>query len=448
MTTVDRYVLRSFLYTWLLCLVVIMGLRVMSDLIVNIDEFAETSELWGQRVGNVLVFYAYQSLLYYKEMGGIILVFGSAFAFWRMNRSNELTALLASGISLHRVVLPVILMAILLTGLGVADQELLIPRIKHHLARRHEEQAGQEEFRVVGVPDARNRSWTSEKFHMQTLTMRYPTVWLRDSQLRALGKVDADAARYLGSGMWELREAMVALRDAHYDYRTVRVPTWMSPQRLAETTTPDPDTGRLRNRIEGEMIAVSGVATDEPNVLTDVVFDVYVPVALDSEQLADRPIVQILADRARYEQLAPPNTFGYELVNGRVLIRSDLNPEHLALRRDSHWLQFMSSGELAQLLRSGRVPDPRMASMARHMRFVDPIISLLLLLVGLPFMVSRERNVPSAALKCVLVLILSGVVVYVTRSLGGHLLDPVWAAWMPVLLLGPTAAVMLESIKT
>jgi hypothetical protein len=248
--------------------------------------------------------------------------------------------------------------------------------------------------------------------------------------------------------LWELEDALIALRDSRYDYRTAVAPTWMSPRRLAETGQADDD-GRLASRIDGELLAVSGRLIDnQPDVLADAVFHVYPPAELGSQDLARRPAAQIVADRAEYGLIGQPNIYGYRLDDARVLVRSDLDPEHLALRRDSNWLQFMSSAELARLLRDGRAPDPRMAAMAQHMRFVDPIVGLLLLLLALPFMVSRERDVPSAALKCVVTLIGCGVVVYVTRSLGGHLLDPVWAAWLPVLLLGPVAAVMLESIKT
>ena len=53
-----------------------------------------------------------------------------------IQRHNEMTALMAAGISRIRVVTPVIIIAILVNLLAVVNREVLIPRFRHEIAQR------------------------------------------------------------------------------------------------------------------------------------------------------------------------------------------------------------------------------------------------------------------------------------------------------------------------
>ena len=72
-------------------------------------------------------------------MSGIIPVVAAAFTLLRLSRFNELTAVLAAGVPLLRVAVPIILAGVAVNVLMVADQELLIPAVipqAHPHARR------------------------------------------------------------------------------------------------------------------------------------------------------------------------------------------------------------------------------------------------------------------------------------------------------------------------
>ena len=68
-----------------------------------------------------------------------------------------------------------------------------------------------------------------------------------------------------------------------------------------------------------------------------------------------------------------------------------------------------------------------------------------MLLLGLPFILSRERNVKASASLCVLMVGSYFAFVYVCRLVG---LAPLLAAFLPVILFGTVAAFMLDAIKT
>jgi len=68
-----------------------------------------------------------------------------------------------------------------------------------------------------------------------------------------------------------------------------------------------------------------------------------------------------------------------------------------------------------------------------------------MLLLGLPFILSRERGIKTSAARCLLVVSVFYVSIYVCRYVG---LPPEWAAWLPILTFGPLAMVLMDSVKT
>ena len=68
-----------------------------------------------------------------------------------------------------------------------------------------------------------------------------------------------------------------------------------------------------------------------------------------------------------------------------------------------------------------------------------------MLLLGLPFILSRQRNIKASAGLCVLIVGMFYVFIYICRYMG---LPDFWAAFLPLLLFGPISVLMLDSVKT
>jgi len=78
-------------------------------------------------------------------------------------------------------------------------------------------------------------------------------------------------------------------------------------------------------------------------------------------------------------------------------------------------------------------------------RLLDPVNNLVMLLLGLPFILSRERNIKASAWLFLLMVGTFYAFIYVCRYMN---LTPMLSAWLPVFLFGPVAAMMLQSLKT
>ncbi len=167
MKTLDRYIVRNFLVSAVLWFVILMALRIVTDLFINMDEYVKNSPTAGGVIAHVTGYYTFHALEYFAQLGGVILVAAATFTLAMMHRTNELTAILASGVSLHRVVWPIILCAMLIGGLVVIDQEMImpIPYVAARLARPRDDPLGLNEFRMPFVADGRASVWRAEAFY-------------------------------------------------------------------------------------------------------------------------------------------------------------------------------------------------------------------------------------------------------------------------------------------
>ena len=180
MKILDRYVAKNFIIGYVIAFGVLMGLRVITDLFVNLDEFTERADIdTAAVIKNILMFYSYNCTLYFRDFAGMITAVAAAFSFGRMVRSNELVAVMASGISLKRIIAPIVFLALLLTGVLIIDQEFLIPPLADKLVRSHDDLPGQESYDVRFIGDQNGSLINSQRFEVGTRTLHSPTILLR-----------------------------------------------------------------------------------------------------------------------------------------------------------------------------------------------------------------------------------------------------------------------------
>jgi lipopolysaccharide export system permease protein len=210
MKKLDRYIAKNFLIGYGIAFLVLMGMRIIIDLFVHLDEFTEHSELSSLEViQNVFRYYLLNSTLYFRDFAGMITVVAAAFSFGKMVRSNELVAVMASGISLKRAIGPVIFLALLLAGVLVIDQEFIIPPLADKLVRSHDALPGQESYDVRFISDENGSLILSQKFEVETATLYQPTIILRQpispGIWQVIGWIDAGKTTYnTNTGRWDL----------------------------------------------------------------------------------------------------------------------------------------------------------------------------------------------------------------------------------------------------
>lgn len=142
MGILDRYLLGQFVKTFLICFVSLTGLYIVFDAFTNLEDFLRTAGKQGGLATLMLSHYAYRSILFFDRTAGLLVLVSAMFTISLFQRYNEMTALMAAGISRVRVAAPVIVASILIMLLAAANRELVIPRCREELARRPQDMIG------------------------------------------------------------------------------------------------------------------------------------------------------------------------------------------------------------------------------------------------------------------------------------------------------------------
>ncbi len=201
MRTLDRYIAKNFLYGYGIALAVMIGMFVVVDMFLNLDEFAEHTDLGLLTVaGSIAHYYGARVVLWFRDLGGMIIVIAAVFSMVRLMRNNELIAIMASGVSLKRILAPILLLSLGLTGLVVIDQEFIIPRLAGDLTRRQDQLPGEATYDLWFVGDAHGNLISCTRYEERQQTMISPLIVLRqrddDGAWRVVGRIQAARAVY------------------------------------------------------------------------------------------------------------------------------------------------------------------------------------------------------------------------------------------------------------
>jgi lipopolysaccharide export system permease protein len=368
MSIVDRYVARTFLSGYAILLLVGIGVYILTDLLVNLDVFTEDRTLSLVQVLEIMWdYYSYNIPLYFSQLGGPLMAIAAAFTVGLMLRNNELVALVAAGMPLQRLTVPLVGCSLLIVGLWVANQELVIPACATKIARSHDDMVGTRTVGVYCARDDNNAILTALQLDPRRGVLRRVFIIEPDEQGQPAQLIEADRAEYVPErGVWRL------------------------------------DRGRR--------ITMSA-PTAEPG----------------------------LGDAIRY-----PVVDEYPFT---------LGPEELVLRQGAQWAELLSVREMNALLHSRNLPNLPAISMSRHIRLTKPLLFWILMILVLPFLLTREPT--SVLVGGGQALLFGGLffaMAFVTHALAPTAIEDesrrALMAWVPILIFGPIAVLHLANAKT
>lgn len=143
MTLIDRYLLIQFLKSFLIFFISFTGLFIVIDSFNNLDEFLKYGDMTGSTFGVLWDYYSPRVFTFFGMTSGILTLIAAMFTVTWIQRHNEMTALMAAGISQARIVRPIIVAVLVIAVLGVLNRELLIPRYIDRLSRNAQDWMGE-----------------------------------------------------------------------------------------------------------------------------------------------------------------------------------------------------------------------------------------------------------------------------------------------------------------
>ncbi|REJ66885.1 MAG: LptF/LptG family permease [Planctomycetota bacterium] len=157
MLTIDRYLLRQFL--WLFCIFVcsFTGLYIIADSVNNFEELSSFAEENGGLLRVILVYYGARSLAFFDQVSAILVLITALFTIAAFRRHNEMTALMAAGIRKARIVRPVIMVGIAFCLFATINREFIIPSMIDKLSYNAQDLSADHQRKVTPRYDNETR---------------------------------------------------------------------------------------------------------------------------------------------------------------------------------------------------------------------------------------------------------------------------------------------------
>ena len=121
MTTLDKHLYRSLLVPLAYCLIGFSMLIIVWNLLDHLSKFmqAQTSII------DIIIYYTCYILTILDYLAPASLLLSTLYALWQLTRSNELIAMRACGLGLHRIMQPYLFVGLLFTILSFVIKETI-----------------------------------------------------------------------------------------------------------------------------------------------------------------------------------------------------------------------------------------------------------------------------------------------------------------------------------
>ena len=203
MKKLDWYIIKKFLGTFLLSIVLIMSIAVVFDLTEKLDNFYENQV----PVREIIFDYYLNFLPYFTDMFSQLFIFISVIFFTsKMAGNSEIIAILASGVSYERFLRPYLLTALLLTLITYGMGGWVIPQsTKKMLAftDKYVQKFTRENARNVQMVVSEGTVLYIESFQMRT-HVGYRASLKHFEGKTLVERVSADRIRHVSGYTWKL----------------------------------------------------------------------------------------------------------------------------------------------------------------------------------------------------------------------------------------------------
>lgn len=132
---IDRYITRAQLHAFLIVFISLAGLTFVVDAFTNLEDFLKHAEEGGGLARVLGAYYGYRLISFFDATSPVIALASAMFALSWLERHNELTALLAAGVTRWRIARPAVVFAAAVSLMAAANREIVIPAIRHQFAR-------------------------------------------------------------------------------------------------------------------------------------------------------------------------------------------------------------------------------------------------------------------------------------------------------------------------
>jgi lipopolysaccharide export system permease protein len=123
MRILEKYIVRDFIAAFLFCISLLIVLGVIGDILGFLDDIFKNNI----PLGSILAFYIYLAPFAFVNMAPFACLLSAVYVFNTLSKNQEITAVIASGVSLWKLLKPVLFVTVILSLLTFLVNDRIVP---------------------------------------------------------------------------------------------------------------------------------------------------------------------------------------------------------------------------------------------------------------------------------------------------------------------------------
>ena len=212
MKIIDRYMTRAFLGPFIWCVFVFIIMAV----IIDIFSFIENIVKFKIPVTSIIAFYVYYTPTIFLQVVPMAVLLSTIYVLSNLNKHNEITAMKSSGISLWRILTPILIMGVLISLVTFIVNDKVIPvssRVSSAIRRdeleKEKRKASQGKIiQNVAIYGAGNRIVFARNYDTERKTLEDIIIHEHDASENLISKITAQSGAWTAEG-WEFHKVII-----------------------------------------------------------------------------------------------------------------------------------------------------------------------------------------------------------------------------------------------
>lgn len=202
MKTITRYLVTSYLATISTCLFAFVSIYLIIDILERFSKFSRA----GVPLNTTLFYFVCKIPGILAQTTPMALLMGTMILLGSLSKSNEITAMRSSGISLVKIGTPLILVSLCISLGLLYMQEAVIPMTSQIMERIENEDLNRKPSQtILNLNNIWIRSENSileaKHFEREKSILRGVTIWVVETGFKPVLKIDAASAKFTSGGL-------------------------------------------------------------------------------------------------------------------------------------------------------------------------------------------------------------------------------------------------------
>lgn len=212
MKIIDKYMVKDFLAPFLWCLFIFIIIAIIIDIFSFIDDIVK----YKIPLASIIAFYVYYSPTILLQVTPMAALLSTIYVLSNLNKHNEITAMRASGISLWRIMAPILIIGVItsITIFIVNDKIIPVSSKVSNVIRREELEKEKQKTRATKVIEnvalygAGNRLIFARNYDTDKKTLGDIIIHEHDASQNLISKITASSGEWTDEG-WKFYKVIM-----------------------------------------------------------------------------------------------------------------------------------------------------------------------------------------------------------------------------------------------